>query len=152
MATPEQLAEQINEHARGLGRALRLRYTYATQDEIRATVALDESHLQTFGLVHGGVYASIVESLCSMGSWVAVHDREMIALGLENNTTFLRATSAGSLRCRARPLSRGARTQVWECEIEDDQTRLLARGQVRLLVVPADSVIAGQPLRKLEPE
>jgi uncharacterized protein (TIGR00369 family) len=59
-------------------------------------------------------------------------------VGLENNTSFIRAVSSGRLHAVARPVTRGRRTQVWEAWIRDEDERLVAQGRVRLLCLDQD--------------
>lgn len=79
---------------------------------------------QGAGLVHGGVYASIAESLASLGTWVAVAADGRQAMGLSNQTSFLRPITEGTIHATARARHRGRTTWIWEVEIEDDQGRL----------------------------
>ena len=66
-------------------------------DEVRARVAVRDEVRQPFGLVHGGVFASIAESVASVGTAVEVLERGLTAMGMSNNTTFLRSVTAGSV-------------------------------------------------------
>ncbi len=70
--------------------------------------------------------------------------RGQSVVGLENNTSFLRATREGVLRATARPLARGRRSQVWEGTITDEAGRVVAAGRVRLLALEADAALAGE--------
>jgi uncharacterized protein (TIGR00369 family) len=65
----------------------------------------------------------------------------MVAVGLENHTSFIRAVRSGRLRATARPITRGRKTHVWEAEVRDEQDRVVATGRVRLLCVAADAAL-----------
>lgn len=91
---------------------------------------LPEMH-QPYGILHGGVHCSVVETLASVGAALWFGDRGKV-VGVSNTTDFYRASSAGSLTSSARPLHRGRSQQVWLVETIDDQDRVVARGQVRL--------------------
>ena len=106
-------------------------------DEVRGRVAVRDEVRQPFGLVHGGLYASIAESLASIGTAVDVLERGLTAMGMSNNTTFLRSISAGTVHATARPLHRGRTTWVWDVEIRDDDERLCATSRVTIAVRPA---------------
>ncbi|HYG94061.1 MAG TPA: PaaI family thioesterase [Nocardioides sp.] len=100
-------------------------------DEVVATwKARPELH-QPFGLVHGGVHCSVVETLASMGGAVWFGERGKV-VGVNNNTDFFRATTAGTMTSRATPVHRGRSQQYWTVETTDDEGRLVARGSVRL--------------------
>ena len=103
----------------------------ANGDEVTARwTVLPEMH-QPYGILHGGVHASVVETLASVGAALWFGDRGKV-VGVSNTTDFYRASSAGSLTSSARPLHRGRSQQVWLVETIDDQNRVVARGQVRL--------------------
>lgn len=102
---------------------------------------------QPYGLVHGGVYAAIVETLASVGAALDVLPRGYTAVGLENTTSFLRAVREGTLRGVASPLQRGRRSQVWNVEIRGDDGKLAASGRVRMLCLEPGAAIAGQDVK-----
>jgi 1,4-dihydroxy-2-naphthoyl-CoA hydrolase len=77
-------------------------------------------------LMHGGVFASVAESLASMATWLAVHEDGQIAVGLSNQTSFLRPITSGTIHALARRRHRGRTTWVWEVDITDDDDRLCA--------------------------
>ncbi len=105
-------------------------------DEVRARVAVRDEVRQPFGLVHGGVFASIAESVASVGTAVDVLERGLTAMGMSNNTTFLRSVTAGTVHAVGRPLHRGRTTWVWDVEITDDDGRLCASSRVTIAVRP----------------
>jgi uncharacterized protein (TIGR00369 family) len=86
---------------------------------------------QPYGIVHGGVYCTAVETVASYGAAAWMHGRGHV-VGVSNQTDFLRAVREGSLTATATPVHRGRVQQLWQVEIHDDQQRLVARGQVRL--------------------
>ena len=86
---------------------------------------------QPFGLVHGGVYATLAETAASVAGASWFGDRGKV-VGVSNHTDFLRAVREGGLRAEATPLSRGRTTQLWQVEISDDRGRLVAHAKVRL--------------------
>lgn len=113
-----------------------LEITSAGAEEIQARVPVRDAVKQPFGLVHGGLYASIAESLASMGTFAAVHEEGNVAMGMSNNTTFLRPITEGTVRAVARPRSRGRTTWVWDVEILDDADRACALSRVTIAVRP----------------
>ncbi len=98
----------------------------ASDEEARAQVAVRDELKQPAGLVHGGVVASIAESLTSMATWVAVSRDGMTAQGLSNQTSFLRPILGGTIHAHARRRHAGRTTWVWEVDITDDEGRLCA--------------------------
>jgi 1,4-dihydroxy-2-naphthoyl-CoA hydrolase len=148
VSDPKQdFAEEIQQLPEGWVRAMGVRITHATEDEVRAEWTVDERHLQAYGIVHGGVHCGVIETLASVGAalWAIKHARGVV--GLENHTSFLRAVRAGTrLSAVATPLQRGRRAQVWEAEIRDEQDRLIATGRVRLLCLEQGAALGGQDL------
>ncbi len=119
----------------------------ATRDAVTATVTINASHCQPQGIVHGGVYASIVESLASVGAALDAMAEGRNVVGLENQTSFVRAVRGGTLHARATPVTRGRRTQLWDVVIENEDKKTVATGRVRLLVLDPDADVAGAKLR-----
>ena len=141
---PENVIYLINERLGGFNKAIGLRFVEASPDRFVAELEIDERHLQPYGLVHGGVYAGMIESLCSTGAALSVWNEGKNTVGLENTTAFLRAVRSGTLRGTARPLARGRRSHVWEAEIKDDRDRLVASGRVRLMVLDPGAEADGE--------
>ena len=93
------------------------------EEEATAQVQVTPDVLQPGGLVHGGVYASIAESLTSLATWKAVAPDGRSAHGLSNQTSFLRPILSGTIHATARRRHRGRTTWVWEVDITDDEGR-----------------------------
>ena len=106
-------------------------------ERARGRVAVRDEVRQPFGLVHGGVYASIAESLTSLATHGAVQADGLTAQGLSNQTSFLRPILEGTVHAEARRRHRGRTTWVWEVDITDDQGRLCALVRMTIAVRPA---------------
>lgn len=132
---PSDIIEQLNNRRGEYTAALGLKFTSAAYDQVEAEVTVGSHLHQPFGLVHGGVYATIVETVASIGAALHVFPENKQVVGLENTTTFLRATRDGTLKAVGRPLTTGRRTHVWEVSITNDDQKLAATGRVRLLVL-----------------
>jgi 1,4-dihydroxy-2-naphthoyl-CoA hydrolase len=109
---------------------LGVEFEEASGDRVVATWNAQEKMHQPYGIVHGGVHCSIVETLASVGAALWVDGGTVV--GVNNSTDFYRAVREGPLRSVATPVHRGRSQQVWVVETHDDQDRLVARGQVRL--------------------
>lgn len=141
---PENVLEMLNENRGGFNNAMGLTFTRATPDEYVAEIEIANHHMQPYGLVHGGVYAGMIETMCSTGAALTVWEENKSTVGLENNTSFLKAVRNGRLRCTARPLVKGKRSHVWEATIHDDKNRLVAVGRVRLMVLESGAAVDGK--------
>ena len=111
-------------HEHGFDGLYGLVLTNMDEDTISATVAVRDELKQPAGLVHGGVYASISESIASLGTAIGVRPLGKIATGLSNQTSFLRPITDGTIHAVATRKHHGRTTWVWEVEITDDQGRL----------------------------
>ncbi len=139
------LPAMLNKVRGGWADAMDLRFVSASENEITVEVTVAEQHLQPYGIVHGGVHAGIIETICSMGAGIAARARghQGGVVGLENHTSFIRAVRASTvLRATALPVTRGRTTHVWEAKITDEQGQVVARGTVRLLAVQPDQLPA----------
>jgi 1,4-dihydroxy-2-naphthoyl-CoA hydrolase len=144
---PADLVALFNAHLGGFERALGLTFTRITPDELVAEVPVVPALMQPYGIVHGGVYASIIETLASAGAALHAMREGKTSVGLENTTSFLRAVRGGKLVAVATPVQRGSTTQVWEVQVSDERGRLLATGRVHTKSLEADTVVAGEVLR-----
>lgn len=137
--TPDATADLFSELGKGFDSELGLTYLEISPDGGRAQLKIDDKLLQPYGIVHGGVYCSIVESLASVSAavWLAENGGGHV-VGVNNNTDFLRAISSGTVTAVSTPVHRGRRQQLWQITITDDNDKLVARGQVRLQNMPAE--------------
>jgi 1,4-dihydroxy-2-naphthoyl-CoA hydrolase len=110
----------------GFDRLYGLEVLSMDDETVAAQVAVRPELLQPAGLVHGGVFASIAESICSIATWKVVQPEGRSAQGLSNQTSFLRPIVAGTIHATGRRRHRGRTTWVWEVDITDDEGRLCA--------------------------
>jgi 1,4-dihydroxy-2-naphthoyl-CoA hydrolase len=115
----------------GFVKLLGLRIEEASGDRVVLRCPVTADLHQPYGLVHGGVYATLAETSASVGGALWFADRGKV-VGISNHTDFLRAVRGGELRAEATPLARGRTTQLWQVQIGDDQGRLVAHAKVRL--------------------
>ena len=144
----QNFSERLNELPEGWLKAMGVTITLATADEVRAELTVGPEHLQGYGIVHGGVHCGLIESLASIGAALVAMPRGQSVVGLENNTSFVRAVRAGAkLHAVATPITRGRRTQVWEASVLDEKDQIVATGRVRLLCLEPDQALAGEQVR-----
>ncbi len=111
-----------------------LEVTSYSDEQVEGTVAVRDELKQPAGLVHGGVFASIAESLTSLATALAVAPEGKAAMGLSNQTSFLRPITQGTIHARATRKHRGSSTWVWEVEIFDDRERLCVLTRMTIAV------------------
>ena len=115
----------------GLVGLLKLQLREITPDRVVLDWVVGPDHHQPYGIVHGGVYCTAVETAASLAGAAWYGERGNV-VGVSNQTDFLRAVREGELTATATPIHRGRLQQLWLVEIRDDADRLVARGQVRL--------------------
>ena len=119
--------------ANAFGRATGLRLTSASGERVTGVVEVGPEQHTPWGVVHGGVYCAVVEATASVGASAKVADEGRFAVGVNNNTDFIRATTEGRLDVVAEPIQQGRTQQLWQVLItRADDGALVARGQVRL--------------------
>lgn len=105
--------------------------------DARARIAMRDELRQPYGILHGGVYSSLIESLCSYATAAAVWEDGNIAMGQAIEVSFLRPVSQGHAEARAVAKHRGRTTWVWQVEVVDDDERLCAVAKMTMAVRPA---------------
>lgn len=129
------------------GRTLGIEMLEVTPERVRARLAAGPRHHQPFGILHGGVYCSIVEAVASYGAGVAARAQgQPGVVGVANQTDFLRSHGEGELLAEGEPVHKGRSLQLWSVSIRrSSDGRLVARGQVRFHVLdrlPAERAAA----------
>lgn len=117
----------------GFDKEIGLEFVELTPDGGTARLRIDDMLLQPWGIVHGGVYCAVIESLASVSGqlWLSENGGGNV-VGVNNNTDFLRAISSGTVTAVSTPIHRGRSQQLWLITITDENERVVARGQVRL--------------------
>ncbi len=115
----------------GLDATLGVHTEAAGPDKVVLSIVIGPQHLQPYGIVHGGVYCSLVETSASIGAALWYGDRGKV-VGVSNHTNFLRSVGEGRVVATAMPIHRGRSQQLWQVEVVDADRRLLARGEVRV--------------------
>jgi 1,4-dihydroxy-2-naphthoyl-CoA hydrolase len=106
----------------------------ATPERCRARFAAEQRVQQPMGLVHGGAYAALAESMVSVTTHGAVRENGSFAVGQSNHTTLLRPITSGHVNAEGKPLHRGRTTWVWDVTFTDDEGRLCALTRVTMAV------------------
>ncbi len=128
--------EQITRAMQGFDRLYGLELLACSDTEVRARVAVREELKQPAGLVHGGVYASMAESMTSLATALAVYEQGHTAMGLSNSTSFLRPITEGVVHACATRVHRGRTTWVWDVRFSDDADRTCAVTRMTIAVRP----------------
>ncbi len=120
----------------GFNETLGLSFEEVTPDRVVVGLDVSPALLQPYGIVHGGVWCSVVETAASVGAaqWYGERGR---VVGVANHTNFVRAIGEGRVTGVATPVHRGRTQQLWLVEIRDRDDRLVARGEVRIQNLPA---------------
>jgi uncharacterized protein (TIGR00369 family) len=123
----------------GFDRVLGLELDQTSGERVTGRLAVQPHLLQPYGLVHGGVFSSVVETTASVGAALWFGDRGSV-VGVSNHTNFLRAVREGRLAVEALPVHQGRTQQLWQVTVTDERERLVAQGQVRLANVRPEAI------------
>lgn len=124
-----ELAE-LNDANVGFAKLIGLEITHVSRGRLTGHVAVGKQHLQVAGIVNGGVYAAIGETL---GSAAAIIASGQAAVGMSNNTDLLRSVTSGTIEAEARPVHIGRRTHLWRIEMRNNGV-LVAVTNLKLLI------------------
>jgi uncharacterized protein (TIGR00369 family) len=119
---------------RGFDGLYQLEVLEHSDELVRAQVPVRDQVKQAMGLVHGGLYASVAESIASMATAMAVMAEGKMAMGLANQTSFVRPITQGTVHAVARRRHRGRTTWLWDVEFSDDAGRLCALSRMTIAV------------------
>jgi 1,4-dihydroxy-2-naphthoyl-CoA hydrolase len=122
--------------ADGLSELIGVEYLELGAERARGRIAVSDGVRQPHGIVHGGAFAALAESICSRATYEAVSDDGMVAMGQANQATFVRPVTAGHVHADARSRHRGRTTWIWDCELTDDEGRLCALVRMTIAVRP----------------
>jgi len=117
--------------------ALGFKLLEVTEDSARGRFDVTDAVRQPMGIVHGGAYAAMAETMASATTYKAVQPEGSIAVGQSNHTSFLRPVADGAVHAEARRRHRGRTSWIWEVDFTDDQGRLCAIARVTMAIRPA---------------
>ncbi len=103
---------------------------------VTAHIDLSARHHTPWGVVHGGVYTTAIESVASVGASLAVRERGEFAVGVDQSADFLRSMREGRVDIVAEPVTQGRVQQLWQVTITRQDGKAIAVGRVRLQNVP----------------
>jgi 1,4-dihydroxy-2-naphthoyl-CoA hydrolase len=127
----------------GLAEHIGVQYVDHSAEAVRARVDVTDRIRQPYGIVHGGAYSAIAETICSYATGIAAWSEGKLAMGQSNSATFLRPIADGHVNATARARHRGRTTWVWDVEITDDDERLCALVRVTVAVREPDQLSRG---------
>jgi uncharacterized protein (TIGR00369 family) len=119
--------------------ALGIEILDANPEVAHGLMPVSDANRQPYGIVHGGAYAALAETVVSATTALAVYEDGMIAVGQSNHTSFLRPVSSGTVHAEARRRHRGRTSWVWEVDCTDDEGRLCAIVRITMAVRPPPS-------------
>jgi 1,4-dihydroxy-2-naphthoyl-CoA hydrolase len=105
-------------------------------DDARVRLSIRDELRQPFGLMHGGVMSTLIESICSRATAGAVYGQGMAAMGQSINVSFIRPVTEGGVEVRARARHRGRTTWLWQAEVVNDEGKVCALAQMTIAVRP----------------
>lgn len=121
---------------KNMGDALGIEFEKFNRIEMRARMPVNENTIQPFGILHGGASVALAETLASIGAWLNLSDPSKTAVGLEINANHIKPVRSGQVVIGiAKPIHRGATTQIWEIRIETKSGKLVSISRCTLAVI-----------------
>jgi 1,4-dihydroxy-2-naphthoyl-CoA hydrolase len=137
---PEEETVDLPKATAGLDQLLGVEFAEVSGDRVVLACEIRPDLHQPYGILHGGVHCSLVESAASIGAALWFGERGNV-VGVANSTNFLRAARSGRLIATAEPIHRGRTQQLWRVTVTDEADRMLAVGEVRIANIPDAEVL-----------
>jgi len=135
-AIKEKANMMLDGKHKNMGDALGIRFKKINRTEMIAEMPVNENTVQPFGILHGGASVALAETLSSVGAWLNLSDDSNTAVGLEINANHIKAVrKGGRVIGIAKPIHRGAQTQVWETRIETETGKLVSISRCTLAII-----------------
>ncbi len=126
----------LNGESKNMGDSLGIQFIKLHRTEMIAEMPVNENTIQPFGILHGGASVALAETLASVGAWLNLSDHSKTAVGLEINANHVKAVRKGQKVVGiAKPIHRGAQTQIWETRIETESGKLVCISRCTLAIV-----------------
>ncbi len=131
-----KIEKMFSSEKKNMIHTLGLEFEIISRDEMRAKMPVSENTIQPFGILHGGASVALAETLASIGAYINLTDDSKSAVGLEINANHIKSVRLGSSVIGiAKPIHRGAKTQVWQIRIETEEGKLVCISRCTLAVV-----------------
>lgn len=128
--------ELFASNQKNMAHALGIDFLVISRNEMKATMPVNNNTIQPFGILHGGASVALAETLSSIGAWINLTDDNKVAVGLEINANHIKSVRMGNnVTGIAKPIHRGAQTQVWETRIETTEGKLVSISRCTLAIV-----------------
>lgn len=113
---------------------LGIEFTELNDDELIATMPVNQHTHQPMGLLHGGANAVLIESIGSMASALLIDLKEESPVGLEINANHIGSVRSGVVRGVGKAIHIGKRTHVWQVDVFDG-TKLICTGRLTVMIL-----------------
>lgn len=128
--------ELFASNQKNMAHALGIDFLVISRNEMKATMPVNNNTIQPFGILHGGASVALAETLSSIGAWINLTDDNKVVVGLEINANHIKSVRMGNnVTGIAKPIHRGAQTQVWETRIETTEGKLVSISRCTLAIV-----------------
>ncbi len=135
-----ELVEKLSWFAKyakpNMGETLGIEFLSFETGAVTASMPVNSSTHQPFGVLHGGASVAFAETLASFGGWLMVDGRKWTTVGVEINANHIRPVASGLVFGEAKCLHQGKTTQVWEIKITNQHQKLVCISRCTLAVIP----------------
>ena len=142
---PDYIAAiQASVHRAPYPELIGLRIAELDFDRCRIDLDLAQRHLQPFGIVHGGVIATLIDTATFWAGFMRLpEDAGLVNVDLKLN--YLKAVSRGQLRAEGTCLRAGRQLSYTEARVFDEAGELVAHGTSTLMALPGKGLQVGVP-------
>lgn len=109
-------------------------------------IDLTDKHLQPFGMVHGGVFASIIDAAAFWSVYLGIEDQTAGLTTVDLKLNYLAPAVSGKLIARGRQIKLGRTLGYAEAEVLDQTGKILAHGTSTVIIMPGKAVETEPPL------
>ena len=110
-----------------------------------AEIDLADKHLNPFGGVHGGVFATIIDSAASWAMFYGIDDENAGLTSVDLKLNYLGPAISGKMIAKARQIKLGQTLGFADCKVHEGTGRLLAHGTLSVMVLPGGAPSADPP-------
>ncbi len=133
---PETSIDELNDMRKNtLAEVLDIRFTEVGHYYLQATMPVNSTTHQPYGLLHGGASAALAETVGSVASAMCIDPETQMCVGVEINCNHVRAKREGIVTAIVRPLHVGATMHVWDIKIQDEQEKLVCVSRLTVSVL-----------------
>lgn len=136
MTSKETILNGFNKMCKNtLMETLHIKYTDIGDDYLTATMPVNSSVHQPYGLLHGGATAALAESVGSAASGFFIDNSKFIVKGIELSINHLKSVEEGLVIATAKIIHKGRTTHLWEIKVVNENNDLISVSKLTNIIL-----------------